>query len=130
MDLSMLLRYGISILVFFTLMINYNRMKIVAKNRLLIFFLAVLLVLADIIIKRILGNENIFATIISSIIYPLNMSIFIYLILSTKHGEWILNIVRHKIKNINFGVLVQLLNKARYILFNNILLTETLDNFV
>ena len=85
----MLIRYGISIvtiiLVFFMIIVNYKRMKSVVKNRVLIFFLAVILVLADIIIKLILGNVNIFAIIIRSIIYPLSISIFIYLILSRKN---------------------------------------------
>jgi len=88
MDLNICIRYGISIvtiiLVFFVIIVNYKRMKSVVKNRLLIFFLALTLVLVDIIIKLILGNENIFVIIIRSIIYPVSISIFIYLILSRK----------------------------------------------
>ncbi|MBP1867917.1 hypothetical protein [Clostridium tertium] len=61
-------------------MVNYNRMKNVVKNRLLIFFLTVVLVLVDIIIKILLGRESISATIIRSITYSVSMSIFIYLI--------------------------------------------------
>lgn len=84
----MLIRYvisvGISSLVFFTIMVNYNRMKKVIKNRLLIFFLVVVLVLVDIIIKILFGRESISATIIRSITYSVSMSIFIYLILSRK----------------------------------------------
>ena len=87
MVLNALLRYVISMLVFYTLMVNYKRMKSFVKNRLLIFFLAVLLVFANIINKSILGNENIFAAIISGTIYPLYISIFIYLILSTKNSK-------------------------------------------
>ena len=91
MDLNMWIIYGISImisiLVIMIIMLKYNRLKSVVKNRLLILFLALVLVFADIIIKLILGNENIFAKIITSIIYPLSMSIFIYLILSRKHKE-------------------------------------------
>jgi hypothetical protein len=84
----MLIRYvisvGISSLVFFTIMVNYNRMKKVIKNRLLIFFLSVVIVLVDIIIKNYFGSESIFATITRSITYSVSMSIFIYLILSMK----------------------------------------------
>ena len=86
MNLNMLIRYGISVLVFFIIMVNYNRMKSIVKHRLLVIFLAVLLALVDIIIKSILGNGNIFATIVSGIIYPLYISIFIYLILSKNHN--------------------------------------------
>jgi len=88
-NLNMSIRYGtsivINILVIMIIMLNYHRLKSVVKNRLLILFLALVLVFADIIIKSILGNENIFAKVITSIIYPLSMSIFIYLILSRKH---------------------------------------------
>ncbi|GAA0824218.1 hypothetical protein GCM10008914_27650 [Clostridium tertium] len=84
MDLNILIRYVISVaissLVFFIIMVNYNRMKNVVKNRLLIFFLTVVLVLVDIIIKILLGRESISATIIRSITYSVSMSIFIYLI--------------------------------------------------
>lgn len=84
MDLNILIRYVVSVaissLVFFIIMVNYNRMKNVVKNRLLIFFLTVVLVLVDIIIKILLGRESISATIIRSITYSVSMSIFIYLI--------------------------------------------------
>ncbi|WP_291651681.1 hypothetical protein [Clostridium sp.] len=88
MGFNMLIRYVVSVaisaLVFFTIIVNYNRMKNVVKNRLLIFFLVVVLVLVDIIIKILFGRESISATIIRSITYSVSMSIFIYLILSRK----------------------------------------------
>lgn len=85
MNLNMLIRYGISIgisaFIFFIIITNSSRLKRVAKNRLLIFFLAIVLILINIILKVILGDESIFYTIIRSIIYSLSMSIFVYLIL-------------------------------------------------
>ena len=92
MDSNMLIRYvisvGISTLVFYTIITNYNRFKSVVKNRLLILFLSVVLIFVDIIIKVIWGNENIFSTIIRSIIYSVSISIFVYLILSIKYNEF------------------------------------------
>ena len=85
MDLNMLIRYGISIgisaFIFFIIITNSSRLKRVVKNRLLIFFLAIVLMLINIILKVILGDESIFYTIIRSIIYSLGISIFVYLIL-------------------------------------------------
>ena len=85
MNLNMLIRYGISIgisaFIFFIIITNSSRLKRVAKNRLLIFFLAIVLMLINIILKVILGDESIFYTIIRSIIYSLNISIFVYLFL-------------------------------------------------
>ena len=85
MDLNMLIRYGISIgisaFIFFIIITNSSRLKRVVKNRLLIFFLAIVLMLINIILKVILGDESIFYTMIRSIIYLLSISIFVYLIL-------------------------------------------------
>ena len=85
MDLNMLIRYGLSVgisaFIFFIIITNSSRFKRVVKNRLLIFFLAIVLMLINIILKVILGDESIFYTIIRSIIYSLSMSIFVYLIL-------------------------------------------------
>lgn len=81
----MLIRYGISVVIssfiFFIIITNSGRLKRFVKNKLLIFFLAIVLMLINIILKVILGDESIFYTMIRSIIYLLSISIFVYLIL-------------------------------------------------
>lgn len=74
----------INTIIFFMIIINYKKLNDVLTNKILILFLAIVLVFIDIIVKVILGSENIWAIIIRSSIYPVNVTIFVYLILNRK----------------------------------------------
>lgn len=74
----------INILIFFIIIVNYKRINYILTNKLLIVILAIVLVIIDIVVRDILGSENIWAIITRSIIYPVNIIIFVYLILNRK----------------------------------------------
>ncbi len=81
---NMLVQYVISVVVFYIIIVNYKKADIITRNRLIFFILALVLVCVEIIIKSIFGYKNIIYTIIIGIIKPVNISIFIYLILNRK----------------------------------------------
>lgn len=84
MNLNFLVEFAISILVLLIIVFNYKKIKIVTNNKLLLFIVALVLVIINIIIKSIFGNESIAAIIINGVVYPTYICIFVYLILSRK----------------------------------------------
>lgn len=84
MNLNFLVEFAISILVLLIIVFNYKKIKIVTNNKLLLFIVALVLVIINIIIKSIFGNESIATIIINGVVYPTYICIFVYLILSRK----------------------------------------------